>query len=340
MNGPAAGSAAFPISGRGQAHVPSEVLGKRALIAETKVEGDLRNGFVSGPKHFTCRLDAGLDKEGSWIGAEDFTKTPIELSNRHSRSFGEVSEVDGLVKMFSQKGDSPVDLLVGDKGRFSSRVTLHSAHHPDNGTITPHDWKLVGEIPIRKPLTIEKQLDDLQLWLSGGDHLLVVFAKLAGELLGEKFEVGFSNHPCFALCSESFPERAIRRHKAKIAVLCKKGNAGKVIKKHLEVARGRDLEKKLGLEVFRGSHKNSADYVMAETSQGTGMGGMAIRLRYSFLCNHLNGINVGVAVSALVTDHHGSGFACLEVKNAQSVEPFRKRRSDSLIHQDDLFTVG
>ena len=87
-------SGLFSVAERGDPHVLSKVLGKGALIAETEIQGNVADGFVSAAQLDAGGLDSRFDKKGSRVGAEYFAEPAVELANRHAGSPGQVCHVD------------------------------------------------------------------------------------------------------------------------------------------------------------------------------------------------------------------------------------------------------
>lgn len=74
-------SGLFSVAERGDPHVLSEVLGKGALVAETEIQSNVADRFVSAAQLGAGGLDSRFNKKRSGVGVEYFAEPAIKLAH-------------------------------------------------------------------------------------------------------------------------------------------------------------------------------------------------------------------------------------------------------------------
>ena len=241
-------SGLFSVVERGDPHVLTEVLGKRALVAETEIQGNVADRFVSAAQLDAGGLDSRFDKKRSGVGAEYFAEPAIELANRHSGSPGQVCHVDGLLKVVANVTHCSIQLHMRRQGRAPPGVALHRSHYADDALILAKDRELIREIPVRQPLPVEEQFHDFEHRFSSFHDSFIIVTKFAGQLVGEQFEVVFTDQIGFRFAPKPLPECPVSGDNFEVAILGKERYPGQMIKEDLKMRVGGEFLEELFLK--------------------------------------------------------------------------------------------
>lgn len=171
-----------------------------------------------------------------WTTGEGLIETAEKLALRQPNSFGKISDVDFFAKGGADDLDGLVDEQIRRDDFLGSGVALGGAHEADGLPIDVEDGELIGDIPIRNAVSIEKQLDDLDLGAFAEHDFFVIGAKMLGHVNGEKIEVRFAEHLLLFGVAKSLVEGSTSCEQYGIEAFDEKSDSGKIVEKHCQHA--------------------------------------------------------------------------------------------------------